>query len=104
MNLTEARRKRNWTFHQAANHMRGVTEQQLRNLEGIGAQRETDPLNVRLGTALEILRVYHPDVTLDAFCGEKTLFRIHPAGRQRNALLNWGKRNFEAFQKQRKAG
>jgi hypothetical protein len=96
VNLTDARRKRNWSFHQAAAHMRGVTEQQLRNLEGIGATRPTDPLNVRLGTALEILRVYHPDVSLDAFAGEKTLFRLHPTGRSRDraALQQWGRNNF----------
>lgn len=74
MTLTEAREKRGWTFHRAAQEMRGVTEQQLRNLEGIGAQRVTDPLNARLGTVIEILRVYHPDVDLDDLAGEATGF------------------------------
>jgi hypothetical protein len=56
--------------------MDGVTEQQLRNLEGIGATRTTDPLNVRLGTALAILRTYYGDVTLDDFVGARTGFAL----------------------------
>lgn len=47
--------------------MNQVSEQQLRNLEGIGATRDTDPAHVRVETALEIVRVYWPDVDLADF-------------------------------------
>lgn len=96
MTLTTARERRGWSFHEAAAHMNGVTEQQLRNLERIGSTRKTEPLNVRLGTALEILRVYHPDVSLDDFAGEKTLFRLEPTRGSRRALREWGQRNYYA--------
>ena len=78
MRIGEARKKRGWTFHTAAAHMRGVSEQQLRNLEGIGGQRETEPSKVQAGTMLEILRTYHPDVSLDDFIGSRTLYRLSP--------------------------
>jgi hypothetical protein len=61
--------------------MAGVTEQQLRNLEVDGATRSTGPGDVRLSTALEILRVYWPDVSLDAFVDHVTLFRIQAKNR-----------------------
>lgn len=76
MTPTEAREKRGWTFHRAAQHMRGVNEQQLRNIEGIGAARPTDPLDCRLRTILEIIRVYWPDVQLNDIVGEETLLRF----------------------------
>lgn len=78
MNLTQARTKRGWSFHTATQHMRGVYEQQLRNLEGQGATRTTDPLNVSLKHVLEILRAYWPDVALDDFVGEATGLRLMP--------------------------
>lgn len=71
--FTAARKKRrdsqgkSWSFTAAANHMAGVSEQQLRNLEGIGATRDTDPGHIRVATALEIVRVYWPDVDLEDF-------------------------------------
>ena len=55
------------SFTQAANRMVGVSEQQLRNLEGIGATRDTKPGHVRVETALEIIRVFWPDVQLVDF-------------------------------------
>lgn len=76
MNLTQARTKRGWSFHVATQHMRGVFEQQLRNIEGEGATRTTDPLNVSLKHVLEILRAYWPDVSLDDLVGEATGFRL----------------------------
>lgn len=79
MTPTEAREKRGWTFHRAAQHMRGVSEQQLRNIEGIGAARPTDPLDCKLRTILEILRVYWPDVQLNDLVGEDTLLRVTPS-------------------------
>ena len=66
--FTEAREARGWSFTAAANRMNGVSEQQLRNLEGIGATRETDPGHIRVTTALEIVRLYWPEVDLVDFC------------------------------------
>ena len=65
--FTKARTARKWSLTAAANRMEGVSEQQLRNLEGIGATRDTDPSHVRIATALEIVRIYWPDVDLDVF-------------------------------------
>jgi len=75
--------------------MQGVTEQQLRNLEGLGATRATDPLHVRLGTALEILRVYYPDVPLDTFVGGRTLYRLTPKDQgAKRTLGRYASRNY----------
>ena len=60
--FTRAREAKGLTFTQAANHMVGISEQQLRNLEGIGATRNTDPGHVRIETALEIIRVFWPEL------------------------------------------
>ena len=60
--FTSARAAKGLTFTQAANRLVGVSEQQLRNLEGIGATRDTDPGHIRIQTALEIIRVYWPDI------------------------------------------
>lgn len=65
--FTQARLKRGWTLTRAANHMANVSEQQLRNVEGIGATRETNPAHIRIATALEIVRVYWPDLDLAHF-------------------------------------
>ena len=65
--FTEARTARGWSLTGASNRMQSVSEQQLRNLEGIGATRDTDPAHVRVETALEIVRVYWPDVELRDF-------------------------------------
>ena len=64
--FTKAREAKGLTFTQAAQRMRGVSEQQLRNLEGIGATRDTDPAHIRVETALEIIRqkLPHPPLTL----------------------------------------
>ena len=60
--FTAAREIRGLSLTQAANRMVGVSEQQLRNLEGIGATRDTDPGHIRVETAFEIVRVYWPDI------------------------------------------
>jgi len=60
--FTRAREAKGLSFTQAANRMVGVSEQQLRNLEGIGATRDTDPGHVRVETALEIIRVFWPEL------------------------------------------
>ena len=71
--FTEAREIRGWSLTKASNHMEGVSEQQLRNLEGIGATRDTDPAHVRVQTAMEIIRVYWPDVQLIDFVPDTDL-------------------------------
>lgn len=78
MDIAQARKRRGWSFDRAVQHMRGIYEQQLRNLEGEGATRPTDPLKVSLKNALEILRAYWPDVSLDDFVGEATGFKLVP--------------------------
>ena len=83
MTPTEAREKRGWTFHRAAQHMRGVSEQQLRNIEGIGAARPTDPLDCKLRTVLEIVRVYWPDVSLTDLVGEDQLLDFRATDRKK---------------------
>ena len=79
--LREIRIARGWTTHYiAAAHMQGITPQQLANLEGSpAATRVTDARHIKLATALELLRVYHPELTLDALVGERTLFRLAPS-------------------------
>ena len=78
--LRDARVKRSWTLHRAAQHMAGVTDQQLRNLEGAsGATRVTKPGRLRLDTAIEILRAYWPDIDLDDLMGERTLLKVTPS-------------------------
>ena len=71
--FTRAREKRGWTFTGAANRMHAITEQQLRNLEGIGNTRETEPGHVRVETALEIVRAYWPDISLQHFVEDTDL-------------------------------
>jgi hypothetical protein len=71
--FTEAREKRGWSIFGAACRMRGVSEQQLRNLEQRGATRPTDPAHVRVKTACEIIRVYWPDVQLTDFVPDTDL-------------------------------
>lgn len=75
--FTRARDAKGLTFTQAANRMVGVSEQQLRNLEGIGATRDTDPGHVRVETALEIIRVFWPHVQLVDF-SPATLLAVRP--------------------------
>jgi hypothetical protein len=75
--FTRARKVKNLTFTQAANRMRGVSEQQLRNLEGIGATRNTDPAHVRIETALEIIKVFWPEIDHNDFVPE-TPFSCRP--------------------------
>jgi hypothetical protein len=65
--FTAARKKKGWTLTKASNHMSGISEQQLRNLEGISATRDTLPENIKVKTALEIIRVYWPDLDLADF-------------------------------------
>ena len=77
--FTKARESRSWSFYESSQHMAGVSEQQIRNLEGVGATRDTDPSHIRISTALEICRVYYPDVDLSDF-HSRTPFRITPIG------------------------
>lgn len=61
--LRAARIKRGWGFHNAK--IPGVAQQVLRNLEGdVTANRQTDPGDVRLRTALAVLEAYWPEVQL----------------------------------------
>ena len=60
--FTRAREAKGWSFTEASHHMKGVAEQQLRNLEGIGATRDTDPSRIRFATAMEITRAYWPAI------------------------------------------
>jgi hypothetical protein len=60
--FTRAREAKGWSFTEASQHMAGVAEQQLRNLEGIGATRDTDPSRIRFATAMEITRAYWPSI------------------------------------------
>ena len=53
--------------------MRGVAEQQLRNLEGVGATRDTQPGNIRFATAIEIVKAYWPLVGVDDFISDPLL-------------------------------
>ena len=77
--LRSARELRGWTHYGAAQRMVGVGHQQLMNLEGVeGATRETDPSDVTLLTAYEIIRVYWPDVGLEDFVGMGCLLRAAP--------------------------
>jgi hypothetical protein len=52
------------SHHRAAESI-GVSEQQLRNLTGQGATRSTQGENIRLGTALAVLRGLWPALRLD---------------------------------------
>ena len=76
--FTEVRLARGWTFTGAANRIRGVTEQQLRNIEGVGATRDTDPGHIRLETALAIIEAYWPDLDFSDFV-ERTDLSAKPS-------------------------
>lgn len=77
--FTKAREKRGWSLTAASRRMPGVSEQQLRNLEGIGATRSTRPAHVRVRTACVILEAYWPDVSLRDFV-EETDLKVVAAG------------------------
>ncbi len=84
--FTAARKKKGWTLTKASNHMAAISEQQLRNLEGIGATRDTLPSNVKVKTALEIIRVYWPDLDLADFVIDTDL-AVKPASPVANRRL-----------------
>lgn len=75
MKLRRARRRRKWSYYQAAKAI-GCSMQQVRNLEGIGASRATDPACVQLRTAVAILAAYAPDVTLEDMLGAAAPFEL----------------------------
>ena len=60
----KARKRRKWTYDRAAQHMDGVSDQSLKNIE----KGDTDPGEVKIRTALAIVQAYWPDVTLQDFC------------------------------------
>jgi hypothetical protein len=77
--LSSARRAKGWTYYRAAQYMKEVRPQQLRNLEGKGGNPlGTHPGSIRLDTALEILRAFWPDLELEDFAGPDCPFRIVP--------------------------
>jgi len=59
-----ARVRRSWTYYRAAQHMEGVSDQSLKNIE----RGQTDPGEIKIRTALAIIQAYWPDVTLQDFC------------------------------------
>lgn len=82
MTLQEAREARGWTINQAAKRA-GVGHQGLENLEA-GRVKAGD---VKLKTALALIRLYWPDVALTEFLGfaevpnqasDVTLFEVAP--------------------------
>jgi hypothetical protein len=71
-----ARVRRSWTYYRAAEHMEGVGEQSIKNLE----RGLTDPAEVKLKTAVAILEAYWPDVQLADFL-PNTRLKVAPKGR-----------------------
>lgn len=64
----KARLRRGWkTAHEAARNIPGIRPQQLKNLEGAGATRETDPADVHVRTMVALLETYWPDLALEDF-------------------------------------
>jgi len=63
--IQEARESRKWTAHEAARRA-GIGDQQLKNLES----GKTKPGAVRLETAIALIELYWPDVTLYELMGD----------------------------------
>lgn len=83
MTIKEAREARSWSLNEAATRA-GVSRQGLINLEN----GKTSPGDVKLGTALSLLMLFWPDVSLTEFFGHEgippaqphptLLFRLEP--------------------------
>jgi transcriptional regulator with XRE-family HTH domain len=77
--IQEARESRGWTAHEAARRA-GIGDQQLKNLEN----GKTKPGAVRLETAIALVELYWPDVTLSEFLGDDESaalrFELRPRG------------------------
>jgi hypothetical protein len=87
MKLQAAREKRGWTPYAAAKRMRGVSESSLRNLESTPDSGS----EVKLRTALEIVRVFWPDVQLgDLMCRKSFYLRISPRDARTDERLRYG--------------
>ncbi len=66
--LRKARERRKLTFYAAAQHMDGVSQQQLMNLEHYeSATRNADPAKVTVQVMAEVVRVFWPDIQLADF-------------------------------------
>ena len=79
--MTDARKSRGWTVYSMCKRMNGVYPTTIRNLEGNEPTRETDGINVKLLTAIEICSVLWPDLQLADFYGKqnfKLLLRLVP--------------------------
>jgi hypothetical protein len=76
--LIKARDKRKLSIWQASQKMDGVFPNTLRSLEGKNPDRNTDGLECKLKTVLEIIRLYWPDVTLEDFADRTLQMRLVP--------------------------
>jgi hypothetical protein len=72
--LIVAREARGWSAHEAAGRMNGVHAHTLRTLEGRNTKRDPVTANLRLGTVLELVRVYYPALNLADFA--ETQFKL----------------------------
>ncbi len=76
--LRKALDNRGWTVYAATQRMEGVSRQQVMNLTGEQATRDTKPHDVKVHTLHELLAAFWPDLNLDDFIGEGCLFRVIP--------------------------
>jgi transcriptional regulator with XRE-family HTH domain len=62
--LTEARERRGWSQNRAAEEL-GLSRNVLTALEGTNPERNPSPGDIRLTTAVRILKGYWPEITLE---------------------------------------
>ena len=84
MTPLEARDKRGWTTYEAAQRMLEVSESSLTNLE---EHPEIAP-RIMLKTALEVIRLYWPDVQLsDLLHKKRYVLKVLPRDKEAEKLL-----------------
>jgi len=88
MDPKSARHKRNWTLYAAAARMRNVSRSSLQRLEENPTKIGPE---LKLRTALEVIRVYWPDVRLPDLGIRKTFpIKVMPRDGTANRKLRHG--------------
>jgi transcriptional regulator with XRE-family HTH domain len=76
--MRRARAKRKWSLSEAARQLGVSSHHAVRTLEGSNPDRAPGGLDCKLGTVLQIIAVYWPDVDVDDFAGRRMPFEIVP--------------------------
>lgn len=69
--LTTARKSKGWSITKTAQQV-GISEQSIRNLEGQGATRTTNPANVQASTMVRLLELF-PPLDIKDFVGRTSM-------------------------------